>query len=382
MAVETTQPEAPLSTRPLISQGGKEHPGRLGHSAVPDRADVNCIANAARTLRLARKFHKTADPVHVASRVRAYMKQRSLLFDRIVVLLFWGRERYTSLLKPYLMRELSAHGGVVDEIWLCLNTGKRPDAEFGRAWARDSPQVKTFEVFREKPDGISYCFNHVIQNNSRTLFLKVDDDIVRMEHHALTHLAAHKIFHPSAAFRQHGIASANVINHGHLPYLHEALGAWAPLARHRYDYHKYSAQPGDSLLANGIRQHMAYLSHVDAGTTDAYRFGTWDMNQCSCEEQLAPRAMNRCVGGVYYRWGINAIAFGGSLVDGQRLPDNNDEWWVTAGWPQWLDQHAEVAGDAIVVHYAYTRQRTASFKAIDNHPLFANYTALARAVTW
>ena len=27
-------------------------------------------------------------------------------------------------------------------------------------------------------------------------------------------------------------------------------------------------------------------------------------------------------------------------------------------------------------------QRTASFKAIDNHPLFANYTALARAVTW
>ena len=127
---------------------------------------------------------------------------------------------------------------------------------------------------------------------------------------------------------------------------------------------------------------MAYLGHVAAGTTAAYRFGTWDLNQCSWEGQLAPRAMNRCVGGVYYRWGINTIAFGGSLVDGQLLPDNNDEWWVTAGWPQWLNQHAEVVGDAIVVHYAYTRQRLASHKAIDSHPLYENYTALARAVTW
>ena len=90
-----------------------------------------------------------------------------------------------------------------------------------------------------------------------------------MEPHALTHLAAHKLFHPSAAFREHGIASANVINHGHLAVLHEALGAWAAAPRHRYDFHKYCSQPGDHLLANGLRQHAAYLGHVAAGTVTA-----------------------------------------------------------------------------------------------------------------
>ena len=70
----------------------------------------------------------------------------------------------------------------------------------------------------------------------------------------------------------------------------------------------------------------------------------------------------------------------GNLVDGQTLPDDNDEWWVTAGWPQWLDQHAEVAGDAVVVHYAYSRQRFAARgpNAIDNHPVLANYSELSR----
>ena len=65
---------------------------------------------------------------------------------------------------------------------------------------------------------------------------QVDDDIVRMEKDSLAYLAAHKLFHPSAAFRKFGVASANVINHGHLAYLHEAFGAWRPAKQ--FDYHR------------------------------------------------------------------------------------------------------------------------------------------------
>ena len=133
-------------------------------------------------------------------------------------------------------------------------------------------------------------------------------------------------------------------------------------------------------MSNGIRQHTAYLSHVAAGTTGIYTFKAWDMNQCSCEGELAPRAMNRCTGGQYYRWGINTVAFGGSLIAGQKLPDDNDEWFITAGWPQALGTHAEVAGDAIVVHYAYTRQRMASGGKLDSHALLQNYSRLSAGV--
>ena len=41
---------------------------------------------------------------------------------QVVAVVFWGRHRYTSLLQPYLSRELAVNGGVLDEIWLCINT--------------------------------------------------------------------------------------------------------------------------------------------------------------------------------------------------------------------------------------------------------------------
>ena len=80
-------------------------------------------------------------------------------------------------------------------------------------------------------------------------------------------------------------------------------------------------------------------------------------------QALAPKLRaNRCVGGHFFRWGINAIAFGGSMVDGRMLPDTNDEWWITAGWPEQRGApHSEVAGDAIVVHFAYRHQRGPGF---------------------
>ena len=84
---------------------------------------------------------------------------------------------------------------------------------------------------------MSLRLGDLARNGSRTLFIKVDDDIVRMERHALAYLSAHKLFHASSSFRRDGLVSANVINHGHLGYLHQALGAWHP--SHEYSYHHY-----------------------------------------------------------------------------------------------------------------------------------------------
>ena len=50
------------------------------------------------------------------------------------------------------------------------------------------------------------------------------------------------------------------------------------------------------------------------------------------------------------------------------------------GWPQALGTHAEVAGDAIVVHYAYTRQRMASGGKLDSHALLQNYSRLSAGI--
>lgn len=236
--------------------------------------------------------------------------------------------------------------------------------------------------------------------------LQIDDDVVYIERHALARLAAHKIFHSSVAFQQHGLAVANVVNHGHLPYVHAALGAWPGYANLSYHGHTRSmsrTRPNTVrtiYISAANTMHKHFLAHERKGNTSAYHFQAWDLNACRCTG-LVSNFYNRCAAERYYRWGINAIAFGGGFVMSGSpmpvpMPDNNDEWWIVAGWQSGKSQmgvsfpsgksqsgtawqsgesqsgsrvrrkhvparaeppHSEVVGSAVVVHYAYNRQR-------------------------
>ena len=93
------------------------------------------------------------------------------------------------------------------------------DLQDGRAWAAANPAVRAFDVGRKKSSGSHMlCFDEVLQNHTRKLFIKIDDDIVYIRAGAFAYLAANKMFHSSMAFRQDGLVSANVVNHGHLAY--------------------------------------------------------------------------------------------------------------------------------------------------------------------
>ena len=91
----------------LYSQGNSTHPGRSGDRKNSDVTGDQCMVSAIATLKQARKMHMPLEVGEVAKNVRAYMRHAKLLYDKVVVILFWGRRRYTSLLKPYLMRELA-----------------------------------------------------------------------------------------------------------------------------------------------------------------------------------------------------------------------------------------------------------------------------------
>ena len=156
--------------------------------------------------------------------------------------------------------------------------------------------------------------------------------------------------------------------------VHAALGAWRP--EKRIGWYSFSVLRDTAFKRYGEQQHAAFLSHLRDKTLDAYRFGAWDMNRCNCTlpmQTLAPKLrFNRCVGGHFFRWGINAIAFNGAMVNGHALPDESDEWWVTAGWPLQRGRlHTEVAGDAVVVHFAYRHQRGVGYD--EGGALLRNY---------
>lgn len=381
---------------------------------------MSCLADAVSDLVDSRARLVSGDLNVTVQRVRRALARPVGLHGHVAVLLFWGRQQYTSVLRPYLERELVTNGGVVDEVWLCMTTPKRSDLQAGRRWAAATPQVHAFNAVANTTGGnFNYCYEHLPSHAAakagwqlqRTLLLKVDDDVVFVDRGALAYLAAHKMFHRSAAFRRRGIVIANVVNHGHLPFLHAALGTWTP--RRCLGYFAQTALPEPALRLSGELQHVAFLQHLrdslrqdplstgdssgaDGGRggvhhgrgLEAYWFGSWDLNACNCTG-LVPQRANRCAGGRFYRWGINVVAISAASL--LRFPDDNDEWWITAGWQTGISQegravsidgiapdviHAEVAGKAVVVHYAYSRQRQGKIDA--DGCLLRQYGLLAR----
>ena len=163
----------------------------------PQLSAERCLQNAVSALARDRVKRRYAPdpPLQVSSRVRGEIGP-SAQYDSIVALIFWGRARYTSILQPYLERELVQRGGVVDEIWLCMATHSIVDLHDGRAWAAANPAVRAFDVGSKKSSGSRMlCFDEVLQNHSRKLFIKIDDDIIYIRAGALAYLAA----------RSHGI---------------------------------------------------------------------------------------------------------------------------------------------------------------------------------
>ena len=360
------------------------------------QSSLKCLKDATSALR-ADRVTVNASADHTATRVREAMHQPGALYRNFVALIFWGRQEYTAILRPYMERELAIHGGAVDEIWLCMTTTLPSDLAAGHSWARDVPQVRAFETakYSRIAGDVNYCYEGLLPRVAsangwslrNTLVAKVDDDVVYIERHALARLAAHKIFHSSLSFQQHGLVVANVVNHGHLLYLHAALGAWPGYKN--LTYHGHVGLTGRTeYVTPGNSMHYHFLEHERRGNTSAYHFRTWDLNACQCTG-LVNSFKNRCAAGRYYRWAINTVAFGGGfMMKGGAMPmpfpDDNDEWWIVAGWQSGESQsgkrvlspalaeppHSEVVGSAVVVHYAYNRQRKAG---IDRNGKFLRY---------
>ena len=156
--------------------------------------NTSCIADAVSDLVDSRGRLASGELNVTVQRVRRALARPAGLHSHVAVLLFWGRQQYTRVLSPYLERELATNGGVVDEIWLCMTTPKRSDLQAGRRWAAAIPQVHAFNAVANTTGGnYNYCYDHLPSHAAakagwqlrRTLLLKVDDDVVFIDHGAL-----------------------------------------------------------------------------------------------------------------------------------------------------------------------------------------------------
>lgn len=264
---------------------------------------------------------------------------------RVVAWIPYGRERTVSILIEYLRRDVER--GIVDEVWLCLNTdpGQVDDLRYAYGLARRYPFVRV----KDRPSGMprlhpkqrntGYFYRYMLDVD--TVYVRCDDDIVYVHEDAVARLARHKLQTPESVcsfaliwnnsivswFLQQAGIIPNSMGHVGGPYCMDSVG-WAS---------------GDF----AVKMHRLLLEHIDAGTVEhVFLYQDFPLRigmqfSVSCFASLGSRYASLSTPGV--------------------LEPDEEESWHTVHEPRRIDQPNMVVGNALVSHYTFFPQQREVF---------------------
>ncbi|KAF4312982.1 hypothetical protein GTA08_BOTSDO01393 [Botryosphaeria dothidea] len=334
--------------------------------------------------------------------VTAWQKPKEF---RVVGLVFFGRPISVSILDCYLKRNLASNGGFLDEvIWLA-----RTSVEEDLKWL--DKLVEEEKAYTRKDllfEGIDYATAYDIAENG-TMYIKMDDDLVFIEDHAIATLVQHKLEHP-----ENFVVAANVVNQPSLSWMHYRFGAikpyfpeltppspedvakqgtWRPSELPMWtgpeDYriseeekleppfqgHRWLPLGDDFPIENtpiattsfdafsqglwhwqvAAQEHYSFFEHLEHNDLWKYKFHTLDYH--------------------FMRMGIQMIAIWGDDIIASDIHNGNgdDEYHFTEVMTKRTGRHAVVDGRAIVSHYTFLPQRS----GLESTDILERYRAYA-----
>ncbi len=264
-----------------------------------------------------------------------------------------GREKYLSIFKKYIYRDMKA--GIIDEWQLWLNTVNINDIAYIESMEKENDKVKIFRLEEEiTPTHESYnaLQTHKFFKNTHdddTIYIRFDDDIVWYEPGCIEKIAQARIDHPEAFAIYPNVVNSTVVNSWHQESgaLSEEAGAvkrykkedpnWAYLDEFNYT---------DSKLVDHI--HNTFKKHYEEGTLSAY--------------YLPSRSLSE-----YQRFSICSLAWWGK---DHVAPGALEEAQMSWELPQLNNRPIWFQGDALMVHYSYHTQREYLVREGDKHLVF------------
>ncbi|KAK6376884.1 hypothetical protein LTR64_000263 [Lithohypha guttulata] len=142
---------------------------------------------------------------------------------RIAAFILAGRREFVPLLNCYLERNLVRNGGWLDEVLWIIRTDHEDDRAFVRELVERTPEYISFET-RRGDDSRHYDTIYK-QCRNDTIYIKIDDDVVFWEDHAIPAIVKRLVENP-----QYLGISANVMNQPALSWVHYHLGTARPFA--------------------------------------------------------------------------------------------------------------------------------------------------------
>ncbi|KAG8529541.1 uncharacterized protein KY384_006178 [Bacidia gigantensis] len=139
---------------------------------------------------------------------------------KIIGLIFFGRPATVSILDCYLKKNLAVNGGWLDEVHFIVNTDKKPDLKWLAELVKGTEQYKSVDLPKEIEPGRDGYNAGWATCEKGSLYIKIDDDIVFFDDHAVSNIVYSLMKHPEALN-----VEANLINSPETGWLHYRFGA-------------------------------------------------------------------------------------------------------------------------------------------------------------
>eukprot|EP00434_Breviolum_minutum_P028238 symbB.v1.2.024980.t1/scaffold2400.1/size80086/5 len=324
---------------------------------------------------------------------------------RIVAVVFTGRGSRMKALLPYLRRDLKVHKGVLDGIVFALIRPDPPAMELVQRMVMEyGEQIQVQDYTGTWKDRMADLYTSF--NDTRAVYIKIDDDIVYLAKHALAELAREKLR------RRCLFVSANVVNHAILSSVHQDHGAhrafemdlehegtrtmddqdakakaWSRVGDVNMNpSYLFERHPMGSCVFKrwdcAALVHESFLDRERDGTMCAFDFGWYDFHRAGFREHeyvhLSPW-MGTTWRAAGARWSINLFAFQTSNFDdmdwSRVYGPGDDEEEFGSNHAERRGQHACALGRSIAVHFSYNTQEERLMKFTN---LLERYVDLAK----
>jgi len=279
--------------------------------------------------------------------------------NKVALLVFYGRKKYSKMLFRYIFRDLRCNGGIVDKIFIFRNTYDQSDLDFLSSLQKGKfgKYIEIISGVRMGVSGYSESFDWVNNKCGKDWWIvKIDDDIVYIKNGSLENLvnftAKHKTF-----------CSGNVVNSSHCNFIHERIGALPVRDLQFHPEKDYAAGPLPRSNYNSY-VHNNFLRLYDKKLLSSYCF----------DKFVLPDT----------RWSINVICWNSSYLNNFKFCLNapgGDEVGVSYHWPKYSRKLCLTCGGGLFVHWAFGFQRPDLDRTSEGQKIYDNYIKICKKET-
>lgn len=255
----------------------------------------------------------------------------------------FGRERTYSILIKYLERDVER--GLVDEVWLYLNTDPQQESDLRYAYQLDAkyPWVKLKERptdcprMRPKQRNTGFFYRHC--TDPEAVYVRMDDDLVYVHEDFFEHLVKARLDWEPSVLCAFPIIINNAVVSWHLQQQRRIPGPSKGWKSVQLPYCMDQVGWADGDFAVGL--HRLLLDHIQAGTVEELYMHH--------PVQLAPRQ----------QFSVSCFAtLGSDYADFEPVGNigKEEEFWHSVHRPAEADRANIIVENALVSHWSFYHQ--------------------------